>query len=133
MKKTPKKYSAALMDITQGKDKKEIEKIIKDFIRVLILNNDFAKSQEVIAEYEKLADSKNNIVRAKVTSAKELENDSLNFVRDFIKEVTKAEEVVLEKEVRKELIGGLVIRYGDKVIDYSLQARINDLKIKLIK
>ena len=131
MKKTPKKYAEALLDLTEEKNKKEIENVIKNFIRILVLNNDLAKFQEIISEYEKLADSKNNIVRAKVTSAKELENDSLNLVSNFIKEVTKAEEVILEKEIRKELIGGMVINYQDKVLDLSLQNKIKELKEKM--
>ena len=133
MKRSSKKYAIALLDLIDGKSKKEAENVIKEFVRVLALNNDLSKAQEIIEEYEKIADSKSNIIRAKVVSAKELENDSLKLISNFIKEVTEAEEVVLEKEVKKELIGGMVIRYGDKVIDYSLQTKIENLKTKLIK
>ena len=133
MKRSSKKYAIALLDLIDGKSKKEAENVIKEFVRVLALNNDLSKAQEIIEEYEKIADSKSNIIRAKVVSAKELENDSLKLISNFIKEVTKAEEVVLEKEVKKELIGGMVIRYGDKVVDYSVQTKIENLKTKLIK
>lgn len=97
MKRSSKKYAEALLDLTEGKSKKEIGDVIREFVRVLALNNGLSKAQEIIDEYERMADSKNNIVRAKVISAKELENDSFNLVSHFIKEVTKAEEVVLEK------------------------------------
>ncbi len=133
MKILNKQYAQALLDLTEGEGKKEIAKTIAEFVRVLALNNSLTRAQEIIDEFEKLADVKENMIRAKVTSAKELEDNSLNLISDYIKHITDAEKVIMDKEIKKELIGGLVIKYQDKVLDLSLQNRIRELKDKMIK
>ena len=131
MKISTKKYAQALLDLTVQKDKKEVTKTIAEFVRVLVLNNHLSRAQEIINEFEKLADVKDNIVRAKVQSAKELESDSLDSISSFVKEVTKAEKVILEQEVRKDLLGGVIVRYGDRVIDFSLKNKVRELREKM--
>jgi F-type H+-transporting ATPase subunit delta len=133
MKISTKQYAQALFDLTAQKDKKEVTKTIAEFVRVLVLNNHLSRAQEIINEFEKLTDVKDNIVRAKVQSAKELENDSLDSVSSFVKEVTKAEKVVLEQEVKKDLLGGVIVRYGDRVIDFSLKNKVRELREKMSK
>jgi len=133
MKISTKQYSQALFDLTAQKDKKEVTKTIAEFVRVLVLNNHLSRVQEIINEFKKLTDVKDNIVRAKVQSAKELENDSLDSVSSFVKEVTKAEKVVLEQEVKKDLLGGVIVRYGDRVIDFSLRNKVRELREKMSK
>jgi F-type H+-transporting ATPase subunit delta len=133
MKISTKQYAQAMFDLTAGQDKKEATKTIAEFVRVLVLNNHLSRAQEIINEFEKLTDAKDNVVRAKVQSAKELENDSLDSVSSFIKEVTRAEKVVLEQEVKKDLLGGVIVRYGDRVIDFSLRNKVRELREKMSK
>ena len=37
------------------------------------------------------------------------------------------------KKIDKNILGGVIIRYGDKVVDGSLKTQLEDLKEKLIK
>lgn len=133
MKISAAKYAQTLFELTEGKEKNEIKKIINDFLKVLVVNNDFTKANEIINEFEKIIDKQEGIVRTKVLSANELEKESVNAISQFIKEKTDAKKIEIEQEIKKDLLGGVVIRFGDKVIDASLKAKLRELKNKLTK
>jgi len=133
MKISAEKYALTLSGLTDGKSKDGIKKVITDFLRVLISNNDLSKSDAIIAEMEKINDKKDGIVKASIVSANELENESIDAISEFIKSKTGAEKVKINQEKNKDLLGGVVIRYGDKIVDSSLRARVNELKKKMIK
>lgn len=133
MRISAKKYAQALFDSAEGKNKDEIKKIIGDFLKVLALNNDFAKADLIIEEYEKIKEKKDGIMRASIASAIKLENETIDFIRVFIKNKIGAKNIKINQEIKKELLGGVVIRYEDKVIDGSLKTRIRELKDKISK
>lgn len=133
MKISAEKYALTLSELTDGKSKDGIKKVITDFLRVLVANNDLSKSDAIIAEMEKINDKKDGIVKASIVSANELGNESIDAISEFIKSKTGAEKVKINQEKNKDLLGGVVIRYGDKIVDSSLRARVNELKKKMIK
>ncbi|MCX6796796.1 MAG: ATP synthase F1 subunit delta [Candidatus Falkowbacteria bacterium] len=132
MKISAKKYAQALFDLTAGKSKKEAGSAIKEFIRVLLVNNDFSKAEKIIDEFKNICDQKEGVIRAKVFSATELADNSLKLISKYLKEKTGAQKVALEKVVKKDLIGGLIVRYGDRVLDLSLKNRVKELKKKMV-
>jgi F-type H+-transporting ATPase subunit delta len=132
MKISAKKYAQALFDLTAGKSKKEAGSTIKEFIRVLLVNNDFSKAEKIIDEFKNICDQKEGVIRAKVFSATELADNSLKLISKYLKEKTGAQKVALEKVVKKDLIGGLIVRYGDRVLDLSLKNRVKELKKKMV-
>lgn len=66
------------------------------------------------------------IVIAKVTSAAALSEENQRILQQLIKEST-GNEVIIERKVNPELIGGFVVTIGDKQIDASLAGRLNKL------
>jgi F-type H+-transporting ATPase subunit delta len=133
MKISAEKYAQTLYELTEEKSKDEIKKIIADFFRVLMSHNDLAKAEEIINELESISNKKEGIVDAKALSAIELSNDSVEIIKAFIKKKTGAGKVNITKEINKDLLGGTIIEYGDKILDLSLRARIKELKQKMIK
>ena len=65
---------------------------------------------------------------AAVESALPLSADEEKLVAGFLKKETTAEHIELEKAIRPELLGGLVIKYGDRIFDGSLKTRLGQLK-----
>lgn len=135
MKISAEKYAQTLHDLTAGKDKNknEIKKIIADFLKVLALNNDLAKADAIVAEMEKVDDEKNGIVKASIASANALSGETVNTISEFVKNKTGAEKIKISQEIKKDLIGGAVLRYGDKIVDFSLKSKLKELKNILSK
>jgi F-type H+-transporting ATPase subunit delta len=81
-------------------------------------------------EYQKLVDEAEGRVRATATTAVELSSDDYeNLAGTLSKQMGR--EVRLTADVDSAIIGGLVLRVGDHVIDASLATRLRQLRRKL--
>lgn len=73
-----------------------------------------------------------NIGVAKVTSAIPLTEDQRVKLKAKLLSTTKYVQFDIEYEVDKELIGGLVIRIGDRVVDSSIRTKLSKLSKQLL-
>lgn len=128
-----KQYAKTLYKLVDGKSKNEAEKIIEDFVTVLAENNDQGKIKKIIKEFSNNWNREKGIVEAEILSAKELDKEIVKLLNSYIAKLSGAKEIVLSEKVDKSLLGGVVIRYGDKVLDGSLKTKINDLKNNMVK
>lgn len=67
------------------------------------------------------------ISTVKLTTAVEANNATLMKVRQVLKQKAGIENIVLEEHVDPEIIGGFVLEYGGKRIDYSVVRRLDIL------
>lgn len=74
-----------------------------------------------------------NIGVAKVTSAMELNDEQKKKLEDKLLATTKYVQFDIDYKVDKELIGGLIIRIGDRVVDSSLRTKLKNLSKDLLK
>lgn len=72
-----------------------------------------------------------NIGVAYVTSAFPLSESQKKDIEDRLLQVTKYVEFKMNFDVDKELIGGVVIRIGDRVIDGSIRNKLNEMTKQL--
>lgn len=93
------------------------------------------KREELLAkaaeEFERLFDEYRRRVVATVATAVELPEDLFGMIRAKL-EGTLGKEVILKPEIDPDLVGGYVLRVGDRVIDASIKARIRDLQGRLV-
>ncbi|WP_268913276.1 ATP synthase F1 subunit delta [Lentilactobacillus sp. SPB1-3] len=87
----------------------------------------------IIDEFGKLYNKENSIVTAEVTSAVELDNDQQSKIADAFANRIGAKKVVLNTRVDSDIIGGIVLRSEDTLIDGSVKARIEKVKELLLK
>lgn len=84
-----------------------------------------------IASYvRELADEERGVLRAVVTTAVELDEARLAQVRERIAN-TSGRQVELESRVDPEILGGMVIRIGDQMLDGSTRSRLRKLRSSL--
>jgi F-type H+-transporting ATPase subunit delta len=133
MKILPKQYALALYEEVLDKKKSEAKSIIEDFARLIYANNDIAKLDKIISEFEKIWNREEGIVEAEVISARELNKATVKQIKNYIVELTRAKEVSIEEKLDKNLLGGVVLKYGDKVLDGSIKTKLNDLKNQMIR
>jgi F-type H+-transporting ATPase subunit delta len=69
----------------------------------------------------------NNIITAEITSAVKLDANLKKKVLQLVKS-TEQEEVEVVERIDESLIGGIIVRIGDKQVDASILRQINDLK-----
>lgn len=88
----------------------------------------YATAKEFINEYNTFK----NIVKASVVSAAPLSEDNRNQVIKVVQEATKGEVVLIER-VDPNLIGGFVLKVGDKQFDTSISSQLNKLKKEFLQ
>lgn len=133
MKINSKKYALAFLAAIENKSKAEINKVMKDFVILLAKNNVLGQTDKILQEIVKILDERAGIISAQVTSARVLSSEMKKNIIEKIKDLTDKKEVVLETNIDIRLIGGLVMRYQDKVWDSSLKTKINNLRSKIAK
>ncbi|MEA2065363.1 MAG: ATP synthase F1 subunit delta [Patescibacteria group bacterium] len=133
MKITLKQYAESLYQIVQGKDESEIKNVIENFVKVLQSNNDINKLDKVIEEFCKTWNKEEGIIETEVVSTKNLDNEIVELLNSYIAKLSGVKKVLVKQKIDKNILGGLIIKYKDKVLDGSLRMRLRELKIEMMR
>jgi F-type H+-transporting ATPase subunit delta len=106
--------------------------VFKSLIDLMLEKNRLAIIPGVRSFYEKLLDEMAKISRAKVTSAIPLTEEAVESIKASL-EKTVGQSIVVETEVDPELIGGVIARVGDLVLDGSVRTQLASIRETLIK
>jgi len=104
--------------------------IFTSFLRVLAEHDRLSLLAAIFALAELELEKRNGRQRIEVISATELDADTLERVRSKISDAFDFEPII-EPSTDPGLIGGLVVRVGNKVYDGSLRSRVNQLAKRL--
>lgn len=133
MKITAKQFALSFYESLEGKTAEQAKAVIKKFVEFLAGKNMLDQADKIEAEFLKIWNEKNGIIEALLISANELDKANIKLLKNYIAVLAGAKTVSLKEKIDKSILGGVVIRYGDKVIDGSLKTTLNNLKEKLIK
>lgn len=97
-----------------------------NFIRILLENHRLILLPEIAAIFEMMRAETEKIVDVVVTSAFDLSESQKQKITTALK-VRIQREIRLDCKVDPELLGGVVIRAGDRVIDGSARTRLSEL------
>ncbi len=102
----------------------------RNFVRVLADNQRLLVLPEIAAIFESLKAEAEKTVNVVVDSAFELSVAQQEKIVSSLKK-RMGREIKLACNVKKELLGGVVIRAGDKVIDGSARTRLSEMATAL--
>ena len=100
------------------------------FLKVLDNNKRIANISSIILQFKKINSEKRGDIAANVTSANELSEDEKYNITNQLKN-TLGQKLSLNFDVDKNIIGGLIVKVGSKMIDTSIANKINKLKIAM--
>ena len=87
--------------------------------------------REIAREYHALLDDHLNRVHAEVTVARPLDDQTLNEVTGRLSELL-GRTAIPHVRVKPEILGGIVVRAGDKIYDGSLRRRLEGMRRQLL-
>lgn len=96
------------------------------FLELLIAKKRFDLLPAIAADFSRLLDERNGLVRAQVKSAAELAPREAQALQRQLAKFS-GKEVALEVRVAPELLAGVVVRLGDWVLDASVQGKLRRL------
>ncbi len=104
--------------------------LVLNLARLLLLRGRATLGPQIAEAFQELVDVARGISHAVVTSAVPLSQDDVTAVHQKLNEITGG-QVVVETEVDERILGGLVVRIGDRLIDGSTMSRLRALKRQL--
>lgn len=129
-----------LNPVIKGEDKKAVLKQVMgndanpylvNFMMLLVDKRRIVFLESIMEQYLNLLRKLNQTVLAEVTSATELNDEQKNNVVEKVKAIAEARDVELKTSVDPDLIGGVIIKVGSKVIDASLRGQLRRISISL--
>ena len=121
------------LDILQKLFENRIDDLSYKFIEIVTRKNREDILPEIGEEFLKEYRTFKNIEIVSITTPIELDEDLKNeFVSLTRKIIGKEKKVEIKEKVNEDLLGGYILRIGDKQIDDSVSSKLRDLKKKLI-
>ena len=107
-----------------------VDPLVLNLARLLVRRRRASLGPQIAEAFQELVDRDKGISHATVTSAVPLAPEDRRAVEQKLREITGG-EVIIETEVDEGILGGLVVRIGDRLIDGSTRSRLVTLKQRL--
>ncbi len=127
----PKLTDAKVFDLLAGVLGKEVPSELTGLLRVVIENGRLAALPEIAAQFHALKNESEGVADAYIETAFAMSQDEVNsLIKSLAKKFpgVKLNPVV---QVNPDLIGGVSIRVGDRILDGSVRARLAQMQTAL--
>jgi ATP synthase F1 delta subunit len=108
------------------------DEVLVNFLKLLIENHRMPVLFRVRRAYEELWEQENRLLPVSVTSAVDLDEETVRQIGDRIAEQT-GRKVELSAHVEPDILGGIVVRVGNAVLDASVRNRLERLRRQVAK
>lgn len=105
--------------------------LVSSLLNVLVDKRREPLLEEIVREFEQLRDEHLGVARVQATTAYPLDSHQEQFLRQNLERRT-GKTVILEVHTDPSLIGGVMVRIGDTVIDGSIRGQLQRLKQYLL-
>ena len=105
----------------------DADAVVLNFLKLLIENHRMPVIFRVRREFDRLWLQENKLLPVQVTSAVELDPGTVSQIGDRIAEQT-GRKVELSAIVDPDVLGGLVVRVGNSILDASIRNRLEQLR-----
>ncbi|PCI47001.1 MAG: F0F1 ATP synthase subunit delta [Alphaproteobacteria bacterium] len=105
----------------------ELDQLVANFIGVVAKNGRLDRLENIISEFERILAHHNGEVSASVVSAHGLTDAQLDSLKDKLKSMVGS-EVTVDTDVDENLLGGMVVKIGSRMIDSSLKTKLANLE-----
>ena len=108
------------------------EPIFLNFLELLLENHRMPAIFRIRREYDRLWEHYNRRLPVSVTSAVELDEETVRHIGDRIAEQT-GRTIELSSSVEPDILGGIVVRVGNQVLDASIRNRLDTLRKQVVR
>jgi len=123
---TDERFTAIVQRVLPDASQKQV-----NFLRLLRRKARLSLGPSIASYLRELADEQRGVVRAVVTTAVELDDERRERVRQRIVDTTGRQQVEVEVRVDPDILGGMVVRIGDQMVDGSTRSRLQHLRSSL--
>ncbi len=103
------------------------EPLFMNFLEALVERHRMPAIFRIRTEFDHLWEQENKLLPVEVTSAVELDRATVNSIGERIGEQT-GRKVELSSRIDPDILGGVVLRVGNFILDASIRNRLNQLR-----
>jgi F-type H+-transporting ATPase subunit delta len=110
----------------------DADPIIVNFLELLVEKHRMPVLFRVRRQFDELWEEENKLLRVDVTSAVELDRQVVDQIGERVGEQTHR-KVELASHVDPDILGGIVLRVGNSILDASIRNRLDHLRREVAK
>ena len=122
-------FSLALEEAFQGK----LSDVMMGFLQVLVKKGRFTEILSVLDYFQKQAKEYNKIGVVEVTTPTTLTGEQKTGIEEKLIQTSGYQSLEMSYIVNPALLGGIRIRIGDRVVDNSIQTKLEEMTRSLSK
>lgn len=104
----------------------KLDRLTSNFVGVLAQNRRLGQLEGVIRAFNQLAARHRGEITAEVTSARPLSDDQIDAIKQQLR-ARMGRDIAVDLSVDPEILGGLVVKIGSRMIDSSIRTKLNTL------
>eukprot|EP00397_Hematodinium_sp_SG-2012_P060682 GEMP01079334.1.p1 GENE.GEMP01079334.1~~GEMP01079334.1.p1 ORF type:complete len:205 (+),score=49.82 GEMP01079334.1:55-669(+) len=112
--------------------KYDYHQLTVNFLRVLLENKRFHQLKKMVDTFEAFYRAEKGQVVCRVSSAAELSSKEQKKVQQALQKRSPSAELIIDYDVNPQLMGGLFVKMGDQVLDFSMHSRLERLQAQLL-
>ncbi len=110
--------------------KNKVNALTMAFLDIVVRKNRDPLLYAIAKEFHNAYNTLKGIEAATVTTAVQLDNKLRADIESLVKKISGKQTIELEEKVDAEMVGGFVLKVGDRQVDASLKSKLNELKVK---
>lgn len=131
MKITARQYAQCLYELVSSESDDKVKEILPKFVVLLEKHRALNLAPNIISIFSEIWNKEHGEVMAELISARELKSEAKETVINYLKNKSGATEVIFDEHVDKNILGGFILKYNNKIIDGSLKSSLEELKNSL--
>lgn len=109
-----------------------VSQLALNLVYLLVARRRLRLIDQIVSEYQRLADAYQGLEHAEVTTAIPLDEEDRKRLSERLAELTGT-RIMLSTKVDPDVIGGFVVRIGDRLIDGSTKSKLGSLRKSLVE
>jgi len=114
-----------------GKLMSDVDVLVRNTVNLMTVNRDITKFADMYRLFSEMADEHRGIARAEVVTAVPLDDARRSKIADGLAKIVGRSEVEISESVDPEIIGGVVAKVGDRLIDGSTRTQLRAMRDSL--
>ncbi|WP_297816616.1 F0F1 ATP synthase subunit delta [uncultured Lactobacillus sp.] len=105
----------------------------QNFLKLLLEYGRFGDFVDIVTAYDALYNKSMNVAQGVAITAVSLEKEELDRIAQAYAKKNNLNNLYLTNEVDPSILGGVILRVGDKIIDGSIRTKLQKIREQLIE
>lgn len=128
MKISPQQYAQALLEALGQSNPKDHDLVLENFVKILAQNGDVGLYHEIAKNFRTLEAKEKGIHEVEVTFAREIHQNQQ--ILQKLNEIVQG-KVEFKTKIDEGIVGGVVVKVDDTLIDASVKSQLDELNRSL--